>query len=249
MLISRGAKLNVCNDGWNHSPLDQCAWHTNAAEAKLLLQAGADPKAGSGLYTEQKAREHGNLAEFQAQARGEAASSSIDPNIVVARVVAPDEPRDGGSGRTLTDILRELQVAFQQGMLTKEEFEAAKEKTLDSMIRGTASDYAQTAVTVEATPAGEDAVRAKRAVENGTAPLPKTITISGAGVWWINDAWILAGEQDGRPYWRRRGNPTDCLAWNSSQRFVRSIPLFLLRYFLFPQITAAIARSPFRFWF
>ena len=156
MLISRGAKLNVCNDEDNHSPLDQCAWHTNAAEAKLLLQAGADPKAGSGLYTEQKAREHGNLAEFQAQARGEAASS-LD-NIVVASVVNPDESRGGGggggggggSGGTLTEALRELQAAFQQGLLTKEEFEAAKEEALESMIRGgTASGYVQEASGIE----------------------------------------------------------------------------------------------------
>ena len=247
MLISRGAKLNVCNDEDNHSPLDQCAWHTNAAEAKLLLQAGADPKAGSGLYTEQKAREHGNLAEFQAQARGEAASSFIDPNIVVASVVNPDESPGGGGGGTLTEVLLELQAAFQQGLLTKEEFEAAKEKALDFMIRGTASDYVQTAVAsdyvptavaVAATPgaAGGDAVQAKRVAEDGTGPPPETVTVSGAGIWWINDDWILAGEQDGRPYWRRRGNQGDCLAWNSSRRFVQSIHssfFDILRYFLF----------------
>ena len=99
---------------------------------------------------EQKAREHGNLAEFQAQARGEAASS-LD-NIVVASVVNPDESRGGGGGGgggsgTLTEVLRELQAAFQQGLLTKEEFEAAKEKALESMIRGgTASGYVQAAV-------------------------------------------------------------------------------------------------------
>ena len=151
MLISRGAKLNLCNDGWNHSPLDQCAWHTNAAEAKLLLEAGADPKAGSGLYTEQKAQEHGNLAEFQAQARGEAASSFVDPNIVVASAVTPDGGGDG-SGRTLIEVLRELQTAFQQGLLTEEEFEAAKEKALEFLVRGSASDYVQTAVAVAATP-------------------------------------------------------------------------------------------------
>jgi len=66
LLIAHGANLNKVNSGgWNHSPLDQCAWHNNASEAKILLQASADPKAGSGLYTEQKARDHGNLAEFQ----------------------------------------------------------------------------------------------------------------------------------------------------------------------------------------
>jgi len=66
LLIAHGANLNKVNsDGRNwSSPLDQCACHNNATEAKILLQASADPKAGSGLYTEQKAREHDNLAEF-----------------------------------------------------------------------------------------------------------------------------------------------------------------------------------------
>ena len=33
LLIETGVKLNVVNEGWNHSPLDQCAWHGNRAEA------------------------------------------------------------------------------------------------------------------------------------------------------------------------------------------------------------------------
>ena len=95
----------------------------------------------------------------------------MDNIVVASAVVNPDESRGGGGGGgsgTLTEALRELQAAFQQGLLTKEEFEAAKEKALDFMIRGgTASGYVQTAVAVAATPgaAGGDAVQAKRAAE------------------------------------------------------------------------------------
>ena len=75
----------------------------------------------------------------------------MDNIVVASAVVNPDESRGGGGGGggsgTLTEVLLELQAAFQQGLLTKEEFEAAKEKALESMIRGgTASGYVQAAV-------------------------------------------------------------------------------------------------------
>ena len=55
---------------------------------------------------------------------------------------------------------------------------------------------------------------------NNTNSPPKTVKVAGAGIWWINDTWTIAGEQGGRPYWRRNGNKTDCLAWTSAKRFV-----------------------------
>ena len=44
-------------------------------------------------------------------------------------------------------------------------------------------------------------------------PPPQTVNVTGAGIEFINDTWTLAGEQNGRPYWRRNGNDGDCLAF------------------------------------
>jgi len=50
-------------------------------------------------------------------------------------------------------------------------------------------------------------------VASSAAAPPQTVKVSGAGIWWCNDSWNLAGTKDGRPYWRRSGNPGDCLAY------------------------------------
>ena len=44
-------------------------------------------------------------------------------------------------------------------------------------------------------------------------PPPQAVNVTGAGIEFINDTWTLAGEQNGRPYWRRNGNDGDCLAF------------------------------------
>jgi len=90
LLIEDGVKLNVVNKGFNHSPLDQCAWHGNRAEAKLLLKAGANPKAGSGLYTLENAKEHGNEAEYN-YALQHLVDRSKPSKITVAAEIDPDK--------------------------------------------------------------------------------------------------------------------------------------------------------------
>ena len=63
----------------------------------------------------------------------------------------------------------------------------------------------------------EEAARSPTSGAAARGPTPKTIKVSGAGIWWCNDTWTLAGEQAGRPYWRRNGNRTDCIAWNAGK--------------------------------
>merc|ERR1719188_2114648 len=49
---------------------------------------------------------------------------------------------------------------------------------------------------------------------------PKTIVITNASTkhgCWAEDTWKLDGECNGRPQWRRQGNPADYLKWDGSR--------------------------------